>query len=199
MKLSDFTGPALPVAEDDVRAVAKMLGVSVRHVRTVQAVESNGRGVHSETKRPMILFEPHVFSRETRGRFDRARADLSYPKWGAQPYPATQAQRYGQLLAAMALDETAALRSASWGAFQLMGYNHRACGHATVQSFVLDMVQGERAQLRAFGLFILANREMHEALKVSDWAGFARRYNGPGYAQHGYDQKLKAAFARVAA
>jgi len=199
MKLADFAGPALPVTDDDVRAVAKMLGISVRHVRAVQAVESNGRGVHPETKRPMILFEPHVFSRESGRRFDVRHPELSYPKWGAHPYPATQEQRYSQLVAAMALDETAALRSASWGSYQLMGFNHRACGHATVQSFVMAMVQGERAQLTAFGLFILANAEMHQALKVSDWSGFARRYNGAAYAQHGYDQKLKAAYARAAA
>lgn len=199
MKLADFTGPALPVTDDDVRAAAKVLGVSIKHVRAVNAVESNGRGVHPETKRPMILFEPHVFSRETKGKFDAARPDISYPKWNTRPYPATQAQRYDQLMAAIALDETAALRSASYGAYQLMGFNHRACGHATVQSFVAEMIQGDRGQLRAFTLFILANVEMLAALRKSDWAGFARRYNGPGFAQHGYDQKLKAAFARAAA
>jgi hypothetical protein len=198
MKISDFAGPALPVTNDDVCAVAKLLGVGVRHVRAVMAVESNGRGVHPETGRPTILFEPHIFSRETKGRFDEAHPDISYPKWGARQYSATQAQRYEQLGAAMALDETAALRSASYGLFQIMGFNHQACGHGTVQAFAAAMIQGERAQLQAFALFIVANHAMHDALKAADWAGFARRYNGPAYAQHGYDQKLKAAYARAA-
>lgn len=199
MKLADFTGPALPVTDDDVRAVAKVLGVTTRHVRAVMAIESNGRGVHPETKRPVILFEPHVFSRETKKLFDASHPDISYPVAGARDYPASQAQRYDQLVRAMALDEGAALRSASYGLFQIMGFNHRACGHATVQSFVLDMIKGERLQLSAFALFIVANHEMHAALKASDWSGFARRYNGPNYARNGYDQKLKAAFAKAPA
>ncbi|MCY1649058.1 N-acetylmuramidase family protein [Caulobacter sp. SL161] len=199
MKLADFAGPALPVSDDDVRAAAKVLCVTTRHVRAVMAVESRGRGVHPETRRPIILFEPHIFARETKGRFSATHPDISYATWGGKPYLATQGQRYDQLVAAMALDETAALRSASYGLFQIMGFNHRACGHASVQSFVRDMIQGERAQLRCFALFIVANHDMHAALKASDWAGFARRYNGPGFAQHGYDQKLKAAFAQAAA
>lgn len=199
MKLADFTGPALPVTDDDVRSAASVLNVSPRHVRAVMAVESRGRGVHPDTKRPIILFEPHIFARETKGRFNQTHPDISYSAWGSKPYPASQGQRYDQLMAAIALDETAALRSASYGLFQIMGFNHRACGHASVQSFVRDMVQGDRAQLRNFALFILANHEMHAALRASDWAGFARRYNGPGFAQHGYDQKLKAAFAQASA
>ena len=31
-------------------------------------------------------------------------------------------------------------------------------------------------------------------LKEHDWAGFARKYNGPGYAENAYDQKLKNAY-----
>lgn len=199
MKLEDFTGPALPVTDDDVRAVAKILHVTARHVRAVMAVESNGRGIHPETKRPIILFEPHVFSRETKGAFDASHPDISYRTYGERDYPSSQIQRYGQLMRAMALNETAALRSASYGLFQIMGFNHRACGHATVQSFVAEMIKGERGQLTAFAMFIVANHEMLAALRASDWAGFARLYNGKSYAKHAYDQKLKAAFARAAA
>lgn len=199
MKLEDFTGPALPVTDDDVRAVAGLLGVTVAKVRAVREVESNGRGVHPETRRPTILFEPHVFHRETKGRFSGSHPDLSYPKWGEKPYPATQAQRYAQLVAAMALDETAALRSASWGGYQVMGFNHRACGFDTVQAFVREMVRGDRGQLLAFAAFVKANPAMLAALRAGDWSAFARLYNGPAYAQHAYDQKLKAAHGRWAA
>ena len=31
-------------------------------------------------------------------------------------------------------------------------------------------------------------------LKAKDWAGFAKKYNGPGYAQNAYDQKLRNAY-----
>jgi len=40
---------------------------------------------------------------------------------------------------------------------------------------------------------------MAEALRKKDWATFARRYNGPGYAKNSYDTKLKSAYDRFAA
>lgn len=196
MKIEALTGPATPLVEADVLRAARILGVSAAKVRAVCAVESNGRGFHPETRRPVILYEPHVFHRMTQGRFAAQHPDLSYKAWGARPYPASQAQRWGQLAAAMALDETAALSAASWGLFQIMGFNFRSCGFDSVQGFALAMCQTEGEQLAAFARFVGAQPEMHQALVAGDWAGFARRYNGEGYAQHSYDQKLKAAFAR---
>ena len=39
----------------------------------------------------------------------------------------------------------------------------------------------------SFALFVPLSKE-------HDWAGFARKYNGPGYAENAYDQKLKNAY-----
>ncbi|MFZ3005842.1 MAG: N-acetylmuramidase family protein [Phenylobacterium sp.] len=196
MKIEDLTGAALPLTDADVRAACDVLRVSPAHVRAVMEIESNGRGFHPETRRPVILFEPHIFSRETGGRFDAGFPDLSYPKWGAKPYVATQRQRYEQLQRAMELDLNAAIRSASWGLFQIMGFNAPASGFPNVQDFARAMAHGEGEQLLAFARFVASRAEMLAALQKGDWAGFARRYNGPGFAQHGYDQKLKAAFQR---
>jgi hypothetical protein len=33
-------------------------------------------------------------------------------------------------------------------------------------------------------------------LRDKDWAGFARRYNGPAYAENKYDEKLSAAYEK---
>lgn len=199
MRIEDLTGPATPVADADVRAAASVLGVSKAVIQAVMAVESNGRGFHPESKRPVILFEPHIFHRETQGRFSASHPAVSYAEWGEHPYPATQGQRYAQLGEAMRLDETAALKSASWGLFQIMGFNFGQAGFDTVQGYVAAMVRGEGDQLLAFARFVGANPEMAGALRRCDWAGFARRYNGKSYARHGYDQKLKAAYARAVA
>ena len=51
------------------------------------------------------------------------------------------------------------------------------------------------AQLDAFATFI-AREPFLSALRAQDWARFARAYNGSGYAQNQYDQKLAAAFHR---
>lgn len=199
MTIDDLVGAATPLAEADVRAAAAQLGVGPAKLRAVLQVESRGRGFHPTTRRPIILFEPHVFSKRTGGRFDQVRPDLSYPTWGTLPYPPSQTERYQQLAGAMQLALAAALESASWGLFQLMGYQARLCGFADAPAFARAMATTEAAQLAAFVSFLQANPGMVEALKLSDWAGFARLYNGPGYAQHGYDQRLKAAFAQLVA
>jgi hypothetical protein len=36
---------------------------------------------------------------------------------------------------------------------------------------------------------------MLAALQKKDWKAFARLYNGPGYAQNGYDEKLSTAYS----
>lgn len=175
-----------------------MLDLPAARLRAVIRVESAGRGFHPRTGLPIILFEPHIFHRETDGRYARVRPDLSYSGWGARPYPRTQAERWTQLRAAAELDETAALRSASWGLFQIMGFNHRPCGFTTVGAFARAHADGEPAQLRAFAAYVIA-RGLVEPLRQGRWAEFARAWNGPAFARHAYDERLKAADAAEAA
>lgn len=191
-----FAGEALPLAEGAFQEAAKILGVSVAKVRAVDEVESRGRGFHPATRRPIILYEPHIFSRATEGKFDANYPWLSYGAWGERDYPVSQSQRYEQLRAAMDLAPEAALSACSWGRFQIMGFNYRACGFANIRAFWGAMKRSEGEHLRAFARFVAASPPMLSALQAGDWGGFARRYNGKGYAQHGYDQRLKAAFAR---
>ena len=42
--------------------------------------------------------------------------------------------------------------------------------------------------------YFMKNSGCLKELKEKDWAGFARKYNGPGYAQNAYDQKLRNAY-----
>jgi hypothetical protein len=39
---------------------------------------------------------------------------------------------------------------------------------------------------------------MLTALQAKNWAEFAKRYNGPAYAQNRYDEKLAKAYAKFA-
>jgi hypothetical protein len=104
------------------------------------------------------------------------------------------ALEYPRLAEAQQLDEQAALGSASWGLFQIMGSNFKLAGYGDVISFVRAHVAGgEHAHLEAL-LTFLKNSGLIDELQRCDWAGFARGYNGSGYAQNSYDQKLKAAF-----
>lgn len=192
MTALSFHGDPTPLTVDDYAEAASLVGLTVPHIVAVKTVESRGRGFKGT--RPVILFEPHVFSRETSHRYDRTHGGVSYRSWKTQPYPKTQDENYARLVYAMNLDRTAALRSASWGLFQIMGFNHEACGFSDAELFVKAHVHSERAQLKAFCVFIRTSGYV-EKLRRLDWAGFARLYNGKGYAEHRYDVKLAAAYA----
>ncbi len=78
-----------------------------------------------------------------------------------------------------------------------MGFNAALAGFADVEGMVAAMVEGEDAQLEGMAR-IIAGQGLASLLARRDWAGFARRYNGPGFRRNRYDEKLQAAFARYA-
>lgn len=190
-----FAGEALPLSDGDVLLVAGYLGCQVATLRAVIDVESSARAFGPDG-RPTILNEPHVFWRELGAGANReqaAKSGLAYKKQGTEPYPKTQAERYAWLEKAMAIDETAALRSCSWGIGQVMGFDHGLCGFNTVQTFVRAMTKSEGAQLYAMARFIVSNG-LQNALRTRDWPDFARGYNGENFAKLGYDTKLTNAY-----
>jgi hypothetical protein len=185
----EFSGPATPLDDAAIADAARRLGCEVAAVRAVVDVESGG-GFLADG-RPKILFERHYFSRLTKGRFDASHPGISNGAWGG--YGAGGAHQYDRLDEAIGCDRDAALRSASWGMFQIMGDNYRAAGFDDVEAYVKAMVSGEPAQLDAFVGFVKKTR-LDDELARRDWAGFARGYNGPAYRDNRYDQKLLAAF-----
>lgn len=172
-------------------ASAQRLGCEVAAVRAVVKVESGTAGFAADG-RPIILYEPHIFSRLTQRRYDASHPDLSYPTWGAKPYPKTQADRWAQMNKAYALDGEAAVASASWGLFQIMGMNYAKCGFTSAKAFVEDMARSEERQLIAFENFVRSS-DLIDELQRLDWEGFARVYNGPGQVEK-YGRLLREAY-----
>ena len=93
------------------------------------------------------------------------------------------------------LGDEPALRSASWGLGQVMGFNAIASGFTSAADMAGQMAESEAAQLAGMVGFIRSER-LDAKLKAHDWTGFARKYNGPTFWQHQYDVKLKAAFEK---
>src|SRR6185369_14627607 len=118
----EFQGPATPMTDEAVEQAAKKIGCPVAAVRAVIDVES--RGGFLPDGRLKILFERHYFCRLTKGKFDQSNPDISATKWGGYKGGAAEYDRLGR---AIKLDRDAALRSASWGAFQIMGDNFKMC------------------------------------------------------------------------
>ncbi len=190
--MSEFHGPATKFSNGAIATAAIAIGCDIAAIKTVIAVESSGGGF-LEDRRPKILFERHVFSKRTGGRFDSGHPDISSPKPGGYGGEAAQ---YGRLERAIALDRRAALESASWGAFQIMGYHFEALKFADVDTFCFRMCQSEDDHLQAFAGFIKINH-LADELRDQNWKGFARGYNGPQYRKNKYDTKLADAYARL--
>jgi hypothetical protein len=180
----------------DFDAAAQRLGCDVAAVRAVTAVEARGSGFNPDGS-PKTLFEGHKFSKFTQGRYDRTHPDLSYPTWSRQWYGKTWRDEKDRLRRAMALNPNAAQLSASWGLFQIMGFNHAACGYARLDKFVAAMHESEAKHLEAFVAYVI-ERGLADELRDHRWADFARLYNGPAYAANKYDTKLAAAWAMYA-
>lgn len=184
------------LTNDDFASVAEVLGCSVPAIKAVVEVEGAGSGFLPDG-RPAILFEAHVFHRLTNGQYDESHDNISSPTWNRKLYGAPGAHQWDRMAGAIHLNEPAALKSASWGMFQLMGENHRACGFPTIQEFVKAMKTGQREHLLAFSAFVRSNSKLHDALVSRHWIDFAQRYNGPRFAENDYHNKLINAYDRL--
>lgn len=178
---------------------ADLLGVEVAAIKAVAEVESGGSGFLS-TGEPVILFEPHIFWRELKKReinphfFEAGNEDILYEYWGKHPY-GKSSEQHARLQRAVAINREAALCSASWGKFQVLGNNYKACGCATIQEFINAMYKDEGEHLRLF-CNLIKSFGLVQALKDRDWRKFARSYNGPSYEKNNYHKRLNTTYLK---
>ena len=200
-----FIGKVQPLTRFGLSKALAILGLGpndAAYIWTVVEVETagltQGFGFRVD-RRPQILFERHIFRKYTDGRFDDVAPDLSGPAGGY----GLLSEQYGKLERALALcakakmGSEAALKSASWGMGQVMGFNYNVAGYKTPLRMVQAMVRSEDAQLASMVGFLKANGLAEKLLK-KDWPGFARMYNGPSYWQNHYDVKLAEQYQRFA-
>ncbi len=182
------------ITEQQFEDSALRIGCKVAAIKAVKDIESSGGGFLS-TGFPKILFEPHIFWKELKkAKLIPVLSEICYPIWKTKPYGSVDSQP-ARLDKAVKINRNCALMSASWGLFQIMGYNYKTCGCKTIQEFVNRMMKDEDEQLELFTTYII-NSNLDDELINEDWAGFARGYNGAAYARNNYDKKLKAAFLK---
>lgn len=176
-------------------------------VKAVNLVESNGKGFLLDG-RPKILFEGHVFWRELEKKgihcetYENANTENILFKNYTRKYYVGGAAEYDRLEKAIHLNpdkkfSDAANCAASWGLFQIMGFNAVSIGYQNIDEFVQKMYLNEGEHLKAFGLFLEKNKLL-PILRNKNWAEFAFKYNGEGYKTNKYDEKLKNAYVRFA-
>lgn len=183
----------------EIASAAVAAGLEPAALLAVAEVESGGRVFATVAGRaePLIRFEGHYFDRRLSGeKLRRARAEaLAAPTAGAVKNPAAQAARWKMLEKARAIDAKAADESTSWGLGQVMGAHWIWLGYPSVQALVAEARSGAAGQARLM-LRYIDKAGLAGALRRRDWQVFARGYNGPAYACHGYHLKLAAAYER---
>lgn len=182
----------VPITEQAFADAAEDLDCDVAAIKAVAEVESAGGGFLSDG-RPKILFERHWFRRLTKGQFNSTNPNISGP-WDKNEYKGG-AGEYDRLDEALQLDREAALQSASWGKFQIMGFNYGTCGYSNVEDFVESMVESEDGHLEAFIGFVERNG-LDKHLRSLNWNKFAFGYNGPKYRQNNYHIKMARAYEK---
>lgn len=178
------------IGESDYEEAARELNCEVAAIKAVAKTETGSYGAYfnfgqGDDDVPAILFERHHFHKYTNGKYDMYE-DISNPIAGGYGTISTQ---YSKLMKAYALDKRAALKSVSWGKFQILASNYVEAGYSSPEDFILDISKSEKNQLKSFVNFIKFDKVLLSSIRSKNWLSFARRYNGPR--QKGYDLKME--------
>jgi len=192
----------MKISFDDISLAAQKMGIEPCALYALCVVESSGDGFLPDG-RPKILFEAHIFWRELKNMgWNPAQIQLHHPtilspKW-TKAYYKGGAKEYDRLNEACLINEEAALKSCSFGLWQIMGFNYEVCGFKSVFDFVAAMNHDYSGQMDALYGF-LKNNGILPYLKAKNWREVAKRYNGSGFSQNQYDKKLEAAYSKCKA
>lgn len=144
---------------------------------------------------------PFVARKDKTGQATLGKADTRMPSGHIEVTDqyGDSAKIYLRLVNAYRLNPEAALKSCSWGMFQIMGDEHEgACG-VSLNYFMTKMCSGECGQLELLRRFIekKASGKLLTAVRAKDWAKVAYYYNGPDYKTYSYDKRLESAYKKL--
>lgn len=176
----------------------------VASVLAVWEVESAGRHF-LEDGSVVRRFEPHHFPRQYWDDISYGERYLTASQRAAavrrgwvgslRPWQLSVLQSSETMFQSAAIVSVSeACRATSWGAPQIMGFNHQYAGHPTPVAMVEAMAKNAQEQLYAF-LNVVDSWGLGTAIRARDWTRFARRYNGSGQVAE-YARRMEAAYRR---
>lgn len=184
------------LSQTDLIQAAQELQIPIEAMLAVNEVESKGTGFLTDG-RPVILYERHIMYRVL-------------PDYGIDPKPYVKdnpglvntraggylggVREWDRLEAAQKINREAALESASWGSYQIMGFHWHLMGFKNATEYVEYSKASEANQLDCFIRFVKSQPGILKALRTQDWSRFATLYNGKNHKQ--YDLKIANAFNR---
>lgn len=181
--------------------------VDVAAIQAVATVEAGVLGPwvrHRGEAKPTLLFEPHIFYRETGDvPYSKTHPWLSSPRWdkalynktGGEPVLPGEYRQWVKFGQAQALDKGAAIRSCSFGLFQVMGFHWKRLRYESEQDFYARMHHSVEEHFEAFLRYNI-HFGLAGHLARLDFTGYAKAYNGAGYAANQYDVKMEREYRR---
>lgn len=207
--------------EEDFLEAAQILDCEVEAIKAVAKVESANKGFYDNIidynfnyitnnfcfvlfnkRMPIILYERHIFynllnKTKNKEEIEKAKKDSSiYNSLSGNYGSASALNQYSKLQKAVSINPEIGYQSASYGMFQIMGFNYKSCGFNDLVDFLVAMEAGQKEQLKAFCNFIKSNN-LQKYLKNKQWAEFAKRYNGPNYKKNNYDVKMQNEYNKL--
>ena len=185
--------------KNNIIALASKLNIEPALIYAIIKTESNG--VYRTKQGIRVLFERHICYRLVKEKHGEAYAKEQHKKYPHLCNPRAggygkYSKQYKKLNRAIELfGSNIAYNSASYGAFQIMGFNHKLCGYESAFEMFshFHYLDSEKNQFLAFGKFVenYQNGKLLQALKDKNWHEVARRYNGRNYKKNRYAEKLE--------
>ena len=190
----------IKLTNDRIAEIARENNLPPAALLAVKLVESGAKSGFLDSGKPQILFEGHVFYKYLKANVKtldvtelcKLYPNIVYPKWDKSQYKGGE-KEWDRMEQAREINTKYANYSASWGMFQIMGFNFRKCNCSSIDDFVKKMNESQEQHLNLM-LAFLENSNLIEPLRNRQWATFAKGYNGSGYAQNKYHTKLETAY-----
>jgi hypothetical protein len=164
--------------------LAARAGIPLRILLAIRAVESGGSA-------SAVRFEPRLFHRDTDGRF-RAQVPWS-SEMAARDLPRSEVDR-AAFERAFRYDPVVAVRSSSWGAYQVLGgHLLRVTGLSPAQAVAVFDREPERIGREMFISWMRDSPAAQAAAQAGDIETLARLYNG----SQRWAEAVRRALARI--
>lgn len=173
----------LEISEEQFKDMALEFDCEIAAIKAVTFTETGGSSFF-ENGLPKILFERHkfyFFTLPSKGEHPYAKfPDVCHPKAGEHGAPGIH--QYERLLKAAKLNRVAALKSCSWGAFQVLAEYYISCGYSSAEDLANDCMVSVDAHVKLFLTFMKKEkRHAIKALKEKKWEDFTYAYNGKNW------------------
>ena len=185
-----------------IEEIAIKLGVEPNIIKALMEVESRGEYALQDGKIHILLERHWIYKlyRKKYGSKEAITLQKRYPNICSKKAGdyGLESEQYDRLALAIRLvgAEIAHL-STSFGAFQIMGFNHKKCGYESAVK-MSDAYHKNPMEEQTKGFInycsVANNGKLLQALKDKDFKKIARLYNGKKYWKHKYDVRIERAY-----